>query len=210
MPLPPKRGTPSQQTQLRTPAPSPPSHPAASALRSSSSAKTNTESAAKYGSAAASLPPQELKLPPKDPQTRQIRPAHIPARGLKRRGGGKGGKGAHLVARPPAAPAARDSQQRRVAATNRHRRRRSPRQSAPVPAPAGLVPEDRGPPLPPIWIAPLVALQPSVASRGAVRASEAPDEPRQPGRGARPRCRTRSVPGAGPKPKESSYAAHSR
>ena len=36
--------------------------------------------------------------------------------------------------------------------------------------------------------------------RGGVirRASEAPDEPRQPGRGARARCRTRPVPGAGP------------
>ena len=40
--------------------------------------------------------------------------------------------------------------------------------------------------------------------------SEAPNELRQPGRGARARCRTRSVPGTGTKPKESSYAAHSR
>ena len=67
-----------------------------------------------------------------------------------------------------AAPAARDSQQRRVAAANRHRRRRLPRRSALLPAPAGLVPDGRAPPLPPIWIAPLVALQPFAASRGAV------------------------------------------
>ena len=48
----------------------------------------------------------------------------------------------------------------------------------------------------------LIAKQPCVASHSAVRASEAPDEPRQPDRGARARCRTRSVPGAGPKPKD--------
>ena len=32
--------------------------------------------------------------PARPPQTPQNHPAHIPARGLKRRGGGKGGKGA--------------------------------------------------------------------------------------------------------------------
>ena len=40
--------------------------------------------------------------------------------------------------------------------------------------------------------------------------SEAPDDPRQPDPGARPRCRTRPVPGAGPMPKDLPEAAHSR
>ena len=56
-------------------------------------------------------------------------------------------------------------QHRLVVATNR-RRRRSPHIAAPLPAPAGLVPEGRGPPLPPIRFAPLVELQPVVTSRG--------------------------------------------
>ena len=88
-PPPTKLGTPAQQTQPRTPAPSPPSRHAASALRSSSSSKPNAELAAKYGAAAASLPPEGQKLPPKDPQTRQAGRAHTPARGPRRGGGSK-------------------------------------------------------------------------------------------------------------------------
>ena len=60
----------------------------------------------------------------------------------------------------------KESKHRLVAATNRRRRRRSPQIAAPLPAPAGLVPEGRGPPLPPIRFAPLVELQRFVASRG--------------------------------------------
>jgi len=112
--------------------------------------------------------------------------------------------------RPLAARASPARQPRLVAVTNRRRRHRLPRRSAPLPAPAGLVPEGRGPPLPPIWVAALIAKQPCVASHSAVRASEAPDEPRQPDPGARARCRTRSVPGAGPRPKELPEVAHSR
>ena len=85
-------------------------------------------------------------LPPKDPQTPQTHPAHSPTRGPKRRGGGKEGKGAHLAARLPAARHSPARWQRLVVAANRRPRRRLPRRSAPLPAPAGLVPEGRGPP----------------------------------------------------------------
>ena len=134
-------------------------------------------------------------LPPKDPQTPQTHPAHSPARGPKRRGDGRRGKGAHLLADPLAAPPAPRGASSSGEDENCRRGRRPPPRPAATAPPAVRDPEALRQPTQPSLRA-LAATSASFSSSLAAAAGrEAPDDPRQPDPGARPRCRTRPVPG---------------